>query len=336
MSMNGESLADWQAITERVNERLQAMGYYIGGLVHIPVPTSKDHLTNVFVSQMGNTIKAFFGSDGYLNGFWVDPDQPFAIVGPSSPHWNGSYQTGNYICNQRKWVPTLQEVDKRAIFATLPEVGAIPLRGSELAKLGTFLEQCQDALELLTKASLRDVAGYGEEKEAFFNWDPNTGEIFNTNTYAQVGSAATFADFYTFALANLTTYTHVNSAHCKTEIYNNGTRVYLHIQFSSVPVFYYGINGAFTTPGGIHADLTVYYSSFGDNCGYPVNSSTTHLDYSTLTFQNVGPEPPITIGFDASSVSTVPTMPTAGNSYTKQENLYNIHALWDFAPYFQY
>ena len=134
----------------------------------------------------------------------------------------------------------------------------------------------------------------------------------------------------------MTTTGNWTSAECKTEIYNDGTSVWLDVYYSTLPILFGGTSGDYTTPGGIHADLTVYYSSFGDNCGYTVNSSETHLDYSTITFQNVGPETPITIGFDASSVSTVPTMPTAGNTYTKSQTLQEIHAVWDFSNYFQH
>lgn len=337
MSMNGESLADWQTITERLNERIQAWGNFGWMLpASIPVPTTKNHITTAFVSQISTTIRAMFGA-GWVNSFWADPDRPLVIVDPSSPYWIGTYQTGNYIYGATRWKEFQDGIDTRAIFATLPEMGAIPLRASVLANLGTFLDMCADALAFLTKTSLVNACGYGEQKWAAFNWDPATGEIFNTNTYALVGSASTFADFYAFALANLSTYTNWTEAKASTSVYNNGSKVWLNLSFSSLPIFY-GTNWPIdtTTPGGIHADLTVYYSSFGDNCGYPVNSSTTHLDYSTLTFQNVGPETPITIGFDVSSVSTVPTMPTAGNTYTKEETLQEIHAVWDFSNYFQH
>ena len=336
MSMNGASLADWQTITERVNERIQAMGNFGPETPDlIPVPTSKNHLTASFVSQIGNRIRGMFG-ECWANSFWCDPTEPFAIVGPSSPYWNGQYQTGNYIYNGIHWTEFQTTIDTRAAFATLHEMGDVPLRASVLANLGPFLDGCADALALLTKTALKNAFGYGEQKWAAFNWAPSTGEIFDSN-YTQVGSASTFADFYAFALANLSTWTNWTEAKASTSVYNDGSKVWLNLSFSSLPIFY-GTNWPIdtTTPGGIHADLTVYYSSFGDNCGYAVNSSETHLDHSTLTFQNVGPETSVTIGFDASSVSTVPTMPSAGDTYTKEETLQEIHAVWDFRNYFQH
>lgn len=334
MSMNGESLADWQTIIEGINERIQAVGFY-HNLGLIPVPTSKDHITAAFVNQIGNLILYFFGQDGWGETPWVDPAQPWLIIDPSSPDWDPTYQTGRFIYNRRRWTQTLQEIDTRPIYATLPNCGAVPLRASVLANLGPFLDMCADALALLTKEAAKNAGGDLEVHRAAFTWNPNTGEISNSNTYALVGTASTFADFYAFALANVTTTIETGSPQCYTSVYNNGTYIYLTLEYSMSRIIGRGLT-TLTTPGGIHADLTVYYSSFGDNCGYAVNSSETHLDYSTLTFQNVGPETPITIGFDVSSVSAVPTMPTAGNTYTKEETLRQIHAVWDFSNYFQY
>lgn len=327
MSMNGASLADWQTIIEGINERIQAVGFY-HNLGLIPVPTSKDHITAAFVNQIGNLILYFFGQDGWGETPWVDPAQPWLIIDPSSPDWDPTYQTGRSIYNRRRWTQTLQESDTRPIYATLPNCGAVPLRASVLAKLGPFLDMCADALALLTKEARTEAHVDLTVSRAAFTWNQSTGEIFNTNTYAQVGTAATFADFYAFALANTTTTTETGDPQCYTYIYNNGTNVSLSLEYSRVRIQ--------TTPGGIHADLTLYYTSVGDNCGIAVNTTSTHLDFDTVSYQNVGPETPIYLGFDASSVSTAPTMPVAGFGYTKQENLYNIHALWDFSNYFQH
>lgn len=335
MSMNGASLADWQTITERVNERIQAVGFF-HNLGLIPVPTSKDHLTSAFVNQIGNLVLSFFGHDGWVEDPWVDPVQPWDIIDPTSPYWDPTYQTGRSIYNRRRWTRTLQESDTRPIYATLPNCGAVPLRASVLAKLGPFLDMCADALALLTKEARTEAHVDLTVSRAAFTWDPNTGDIFNSNTYVQVGSASTFADFYSFALANVTTTTETGDPQCYIYIYNNGTNVSLSLEYSRVRIIGRWGGTPQTTPGGIHADLTLYYTSVGDNCGIAVNTTSTHLDFDTVSYQNVGPETPITIGFDVSSVSTVPTMPTAGNSYTKQENLYNIHALWDFSNYFQH
>ena len=334
MSMNGASLADWQTITEGINERIQAVWFdYAIGL--LPVPSSKDHITAAFVNQIGNLILSFFGQDGWVETPWVDPDQPLVIIDPSSPYWDPTYQTGRAIYNRRRWTPTLQEIDTRPIYATLPECGSVPLRASVLANLGPFLDMCADALALLTKEAAANPVGPLEVSRAAFSWDPITGEIRNTNTYALVGSASTFADFYAFALANVTTTTETGDPQCITNIYNNGSLVFLRLEYSSGRI----IGRTFTTqttPGGIRADMTVYYKSTGDDCGIPVNTTSTHLDFSTVSHSNVGPETPISIGFDASNVSTVPTMPTAGNSYTRQENLSILSAVWDFSNYFQH
>ena len=326
MSMNGESLADWQTVIEKLNERIQARGgmSYAAGYMLIPVPTSKTHITSDFASFISRVfLQTFFD-----NGLFVNPSQPWAIIDPSSPYWDPNYQTGRSIYGPFNWNLYYESFDSQAIYATLPDLGAAPLRASELAKLGLFLDTCNTALNLLTKAAAKNVSEDLEVHRAAFTWNPNTGEISNSNTYVLVGTAATFADFYAFALANTTTTTETGDPQCYIYIYNNGTNVSISLEYSRVRIQ--------TTPGGIHADLTLYYTSVGDNCGIAVNTTSTHLDFDTVSYQNVGQETQIYLGFDASNVSTVPTMPTAGNSYTKQENLYNIHAVWDFSNYFQH
>lgn len=333
MSMNGASLADWQTIIEGINERIQARGgmTHADGYMLLPVPTSQCHITSDFVSLISRILLQTF----FNGSLFVDASQPWAIIDPSSPYWDTRYQTGRYIYAPFKWYLYDENFYSHAIYATLPDLGAVPLRASELTQVGSFLDTCNTALSLCTKTAAINVGGALEVSRAAFSWDTTTGEIRNTNTYALVGSASTFAEFYAFALANTTTTTETGDPQCITNIYNNGSLVFLRLEYSSVRIIGRTFS-AQTTPGGIHADMTVYYSSVGDNCGIPVNSSSTHLDFSTFSFQNVGPETSVSIGFDASSVSTVPTMPTAGNSYTRQENLYNIHAVWDFSNYFQH
>lgn len=344
MSMSGDSLADWQTIVKALNERIQAMGSFgwsITGL--IPVPTSKNHITSAFVSQVANCVQLMFG-EGWANPFWCDPDRPLVITQPGDPGWSGSYQTGNYIYGPTRWVPFqvypyqyIGDIDTRSIYKTIPNFYSIPLRGAELAKIGDFLDWCNNSLELLTKTALNVSYINTSGASGNFRWEQSTGEIYEVNQFELIGTASTFTDFYTFALAHLTDNTSTGLPYCQCQVVNDGMYIWLTLNYSGGKVLYGSGSSTdlHTTPGGIHANITLYYSSFGDNCGYPVNSNSTHIDYSTEIYQNVGPENTINIGFDISSISTVPTMPTSGNSYTKEESLGNLFAVWDFENYFQ-
>lgn len=345
MSMSGDSLADWQTIVKALNERIQAMGRFASSaLTQIPVPTSKDHITQAFIETLGKSgVASLLIWNPY---FWCDPDRPLVITHPGDPGWNGNYQTGNYIYGPSRWVPFQVypyqyngDFDTRSIYDSVPSFGSIPLRGSELEKLGDFLGWCNSTLELLTKTASHDLYSLPTiGASAYFRWTQADGEIWNPADYtAPVGNASTFADFYAFALANMTSVSTTGNPSCKVQAYNDSTYIWLTLEYYSSQIVYgYGTGNTLSNPGMIPADVTIYYSSFGDNCGYPVNSSSTHIDYSTVTFQNIGPETPINFGFDASSVSTVPAMPSAGDTYTKQESLQEISAVWDFSNHFQY
>lgn len=342
MSMSGDSLTDWQTIVKALNERVQAMGRFkLSSLTQIPVPTTKDHITQAFVNAVGNSVVQCF-TKRYNTTGWCVPANPLIITHPGDPGWAGMYQTGNYLYGPNFWINefnTWGGIDSKSIYEEVPSFGSIPLRGAEREKIGDFLDWCGDALKLLTKSSCGTCVTDNTGAIGSFRWTISTGEIYDTSDYSSpIGTASTYSDFYTFALAHLTPMTSTGNPYCRKRVYNNGTVVYLTIEYCSCPVRYgYGTgNPILTTPGMINADLIVYYSSFGDNCGYTVNSSSTHIDYSTIAFQNVGPESTVNFGFDISSISTAPTMPTAGNEIEIKEYLENIYAVWDFSNHFQY
>lgn len=340
--MNGGNLADWQEVVNGLNERIQAMGQFkTTALEQIPVPTSINHITNSFMTKISESLNFLFNGN---YPFWCDPDRPLVIAVPGDPGWSGIYQTGRYIWGPTRWVPFQVypyqyqgDFDTRSIFESVPKFNCVPLRGAELVKVGDFLDWVKSTLLLLTKTSKIGFDNLNG-KQAYLRWEQSTGEIVDITSYETVGTASTFADFYSYAVNNLTDYTSTGTPICQKRIYNDGTYIWLTLRYESGKILYgYGwLPNLFSTPGGIHSDLTVYYSSLGDDCGFPVNSSSTHIDYSTVTYQNVGPETPINFGFNISSISTVPVMPSAGDTYEKQESFQEINGVWDFTNYFHY
>ena len=304
MSRNGSSLADWQDIYDGVNERRKATMFWDGySPALLPVVQSKNHITH---SDAANLVPG---------GSFCDPSTPLTFQ-----TWNTQYDTGSEP----------NGINSLNMYKYVHEFGSAPVVGSPLSGSGWFLDWIDDALGYMTKA-----AGIGSTSVTQY-WSK-----LDWNTYGAPGVPAnavydyiagewipgltvnTFSELWDYAVQNL----YVTQNAGTTEVSIGAGTHGCDIRFS---------NWTLPHPGVIPADLTFYYSAFGDNVGYaPTNYTQGNMQvhgYGTITKQNASSASQLMVGWDSSVIPSSP--PAAG--YSKVEYLQNFYAVLDFAPYFQY
>ena len=318
MSRNGASLADWQDIYNGVNERRKAVMNWLSPADLVPVLQSKNHVTHGDIAAFGTALVNKIPA-----GSFCDPYTPLTFY-----TWNTAYDTGSEP----------NGINSLNMYKYVHEFGSVPAFGSPLAGSGWFLDWIDDALGYMTKCA----AGWTTIHETGGN--PSVTQYWSKldwNTYGAPGVPAnavydyiagewipgltinTFSELWDYAVQNL----HVTQNAGTTEVSIGAGTHGCDIRFS---------NWTLPHPGVIPADLTFYYSAFGDNVGYaPTNYTQGNVQvhgYGTITKQNASSASRLMVGWDSSVIPSSP--PAAG--YSKVEYLQNFYAVWDFAPYFQY
>ena len=299
MSRSGASLADWQDIYNGVNERRKATMFFSGTPL-LPVPFSENHITHNDAS----------GLVGIPSGF-CDPSTPLTFQ-----TWNTQDDTGSQP----------NGVNSLLIHRYVPQFGSVPVVGSYLAGSGWFLDWIGDALGYMTKAASALTPSCVQYWSSL-QWDEyGGGTVWDAVTGDTIPGLviSSYADLWTYATQNL----HEISGYNYIDALISTTAQTVEIKYSSWQIPH---------PGVIPADLTLYYSATGQNLGYtptnyPQSGGPYVHGYATRTKQAASAASPLSIGFTSSVIPS--TLPAPG--YYVHEELSNLYAVWDFAPYFQH
>jgi len=319
MSRSGASASDWQDIFNAVNERRQALAYR-KDLHVIPVPQYLDHLTSGQHSSAWSSSRLVRSVP--LN--FCDPYSPLKFQ-----TWSETYSSGTKPVD----VNTL-DINRYA-----HGFGDYPKRGTILAKTGWFLDGMDSAIQLLTKYAESQALATWEytSRVANFRWDLLNDEVWD-DQHGVILDGLTFSgfsDFYAYAHAHAEDINHAGDFSASVQITNAsdyGGR------YNIVNVRYTRLKGI--VPGIIPADLTLYYSSWGDDLGFAVNSyidqqtGVETVSYSTRTYSNMTGQ--TVIGFSDSIFPQTPPTLDAYGEYLKEERLTDVFYVYDFSNYFQY
>lgn len=319
MSRSGASVSDWQDIFNAVNERRQALAYR-KDLRVIPVPQLLDHLTSGPLYSAGS-------SSGLVHSVPLDFCDPYSPL--KFRTWSETYSSGTKPVG----------VNHLDINRYAHGFGDYPKRGAILANTGWFLDGMDSAIQLLTKyaESHGEATWEYASRVANFRWDLFNDEVWDNQNGVRLDGLtfSGFSDFYAYAHAHAEDTNQAGDFRASVQITNGsdyGGR------YNIVNVRYTRLKGI--VPGIIPADLTLYYSSWGDDLGFAVNSYINQqtgvetVSYSTRTYSTVTGQ--TVIGFSDSIFPQTPPTLDAYGEYTKEERLTDVFYVYDFSNYFQY